>query len=145
MHKHILPVLLLSSVLSACGGCGGSTNASNGPTANDKALLDSALTNIVKTLPEPSKAFTGAMVTINGTGGYYFNGASEKEVAKAAGQYIVDNPVKYTDEYRLLLSADGLKVGVLGDASVSKLGNVVQPVSKFVVKLTSGGVVVSVI
>ena len=136
--KNIIIATMLASSLAACGG-GGST----APTSSQNAALDSALTNIVQTLPQPSKPFLGAFAAVNGVSVGYIEGTDEGDVAKRLALAVAQNQDKFPNEYKSMLSDAGMAITVMGDITgTTKFGTVASnPDVHYVAKMGKGNVV----
>lgn len=107
--KTIVLAVSLASSLAACGGGG-----SSGPTSDQSAAINQAMTNIVQTLPAPSKPFLGAFASVNGVSIGYVSGTSEDDVAKHIANNIAQDSLNNPDAYRAMLSDKGLSIVVMG-------------------------------
>jgi hypothetical protein len=108
--KNIILAGWVSGLLVACGGGSGEP----GPTANYSAPVGQALGNIVQTLPDAAKAFTGAFASVNGQAVGYVSGISESDVALKLAQGIANAPTSNADAYKALLSDAGLSIVIVG-------------------------------
>lgn len=141
----------LSLSLAACGG-GGSA-----PPDNTAALAKDAIKAIADKTPTP-KPFTGAYTLVNNVGVGHVAGSSPHDVVAYVASLIINSPTKtaqigngdalveYAAMYRLMLSADGLKVAIVGEkVGVSAITGIslYAPNVVYTVKLTSVGLVIT--
>lgn len=136
----ISAALIILATVTACGG--GSNSASSGaPQDNTAAIAQQAIKNISDSTPAPKPAFEGAWTAINGVSNGYVFGPSAEAIARGLAQTVVNEPVKWADYYRLLLSSAGLHITILGDSTgVNQFGMATHaPDTIYTVKLTSDG------
>lgn len=138
--KTIILAASLASSLAACGGGGGS-----GPTSDQSAAINQAMTNIVQTLPAPAKAFTGAFCNVNGVSVGFVSGTSEDDVAKHIANNIAQDSLNNPDAYRVMLSDKGLSIVVMGADTGQKSSITGVPLRypdiTYIAKMGKGGVV----
>lgn len=108
--KTIIALTLASLALSGCGG-----GSSTSPPDNTAALAQAAIKAIADKTPEPAK-YTGSFTAINNVSNGFVSGLGPAALAKGLAQTIVDNPAKWPDFYRLLISDAGLRITLYGES-----------------------------
>lgn len=139
--KSQFTALLASLALLGCGG-GSSTSAPD----NTAALAQAAIKAIADKTP-PAKVFDGAFTAINGVSNGYVFGPSPAALAKGLAQNIAENPTKWPDFYRLLISDAGLKITLYGE-SLHTVGAasglpLYAPDTIYIARLTTSGIVIT--
>lgn len=137
-----LLLVALAATLTACGG-GGSVDTA----ASDKAVsqaASNAAAELAKKHPT-APTYTGGFTLVNGVPNGFTTGSSPEMVVRSLAQAVVNEPVKYAALYKLLLSAEGLKITLLGKTLPVSPSGLAQhdPDVVYNVKLTSSGLVLT--